>query len=155
MRFLSLFAVKLRMLFGRKRAGAQLDDELRFHLERQVAENVASGMSADNARSAALRSFGNPALLREQARATWSWAWLESLLHELRYGMRTLSRTPGFAAIAILVMALGIGEPLEHRRGDADCRSDEVGIEARVMRGLCDLDQVAPRARLAAGEMNL
>jgi predicted permease len=109
MRFLSLFAVKLRMLFGRKKAGARLDDELCFHLERQVAENVASGMSPDEARFAAMRTFGNPTLLREQARATWSWAWLESLLHDLRYGVRTLSRTPGFAVIAILVMALGIG----------------------------------------------
>ncbi|HET6206795.1 MAG TPA: ABC transporter permease [Terracidiphilus sp.] len=109
MRFLSLFAVKVRMLFGRGSAAARLDDELRFHLERQVAENVASGMSPDEARFAAMRTFGNPTLLREQARATWSWAWLESLLHDLRYGVRTLSRTPGFAVIAILVMALGIG----------------------------------------------
>ncbi len=109
MRSLSLFAVKLRMLFGRKKAGARLDDELRFHVERQIAENIAAGMSPDEARFAAMRTFGNPTLLREQTRATWSWTWLESLLHDLRYGVRTLSRTPGFAIIAILVMALGIG----------------------------------------------
>lgn len=109
MRWLSLFAMKLRMLFGRGAAGTRLDDELRFHLERQIAENVAAGMNADDARSAAMRTFGNPALLRDQARATWSWAWLESLLHDLRYSVRTLMRTPGFAVIAIGVMALGIG----------------------------------------------
>jgi predicted permease len=109
MRLLHKLAARIRMLFGRGRAGSQLDDELRFHLERQVAENVAAGMSAEEARSAALRSFGNPALLRDQARATWNWSSLESLWRDLRFGARTLRRSPGFAAIAILVMALGIG----------------------------------------------
>ena len=66
-------------------------------------------MSAEEARYAALRTFGNPALLRDQARATWSWGWLESLLRDLRYGVRTLRRTPGFSLIAIAVMALCIG----------------------------------------------
>ena len=80
-----------------------------FHIERQIAENVAAGMSAEEARYAALRAFGNPALLREQTRATWSWAWLDSLMRDLRYGIRTLRRTPGFSLIAIAVMALCIG----------------------------------------------
>jgi putative ABC transport system permease protein len=97
------------MLFGRGKAEARLDEELRDHLERQIAENIAAGMSADEARHAAMRTFGNPALLRDQAHETWSWNWLDLLLRDVRYGMRTLTRTPGFAAIAILVMALGIG----------------------------------------------
>ena len=80
-----------------------------FHLERQIAENIAAGMAPDEARYAALRTFGNPALLREQTRATWSWNWLESILRDLRYGIRTLRRTPGFSLIAITVMALCIG----------------------------------------------
>src|SRR5207237_4025055 len=105
MRWFDLLAMKVDMLVGRRTAGAELDDELRFHLERQIAENMAAGMSPDEARRAAMRAFGNPALLREQARATWSWAWLESLLRDVRYSVRTLVRTPGFAAIAILVMA--------------------------------------------------
>ena len=109
MRWFDLLAVRLAMLVSRRRATAQLDDELRFHLERQIAENVAAGMPREEARMVALRAFGNPALLREQARATWSWGWLESLLHDVRYSARTLRRTPGFAVIAILVMALGIG----------------------------------------------
>src|SRR5579859_2417444 len=108
MRWFDLVTMKLGMLFGRHRAGAQLDDELLFHLERQIAENIAAGMSADEARFAAMRTFGNPALLREGARSTWSWTWLESLLHDVRYGARTLLRTPGFAVIAVLVIALGI-----------------------------------------------
>ena len=97
------------MLFQRSKAAARLDDELSFHLEQQIAENLAAGMSAEEARFAALRSFGNPALLREEARATWSWNWLEAAGREVRYGFRTMGRAPGFAALAILVIALGIG----------------------------------------------
>jgi putative ABC transport system permease protein len=86
-----------------------LDAELGDHLDRQIAENIAGGMSPDEARAAALRTFGNPALLRDQAHDTWNWSGLESLLNDLRIGCRTLLRTPGFTVIAILVMALGIG----------------------------------------------
>jgi predicted permease len=109
MRWIDQLAMKIRMLFGRGKAGVQLDDELRFHLDRQIAENLAAGMSSDEARTAALRSFGNPTLLRDQARATWSWNGLESLLRDLRYGFRTLRRTPGFTLVAIAVIALCIG----------------------------------------------
>jgi hypothetical protein len=109
MRWLAQLRMRIMMLFKRDSAGVRLDEELRFHIERQIAENAAAGMSAEEARYAALRSFGNPALLREQARATWSWGWLESLLRDLHYGVRTLRRTPGFSLIAIAVMALCIG----------------------------------------------
>ena len=101
--------MQLRMLFGRNKADRQLQEELRFHLDQQIRENIAAGMSPHEARQTALRAFGNPTLLREQARATWSWNWLESLLRDFRYGVRTLRRTPSFAVMAILVMALGIG----------------------------------------------
>jgi predicted permease len=109
MRWWDRCTMAFRTLFGRGNAGAHLNDELGFHLERQIAENVAAGMNAEEARQAALRSFGNPTLLREQARATWSWGWLESLAHDLRYSVRALLRTPGFSWMAIAVMALGIG----------------------------------------------
>jgi len=109
MRWLMQLRMRIQILFRRGQAGARLDEELRFHLEQQIAENIAAGMSAEEARYAALRSFGNPALLREQARATWSWTWLELLWRDVCYGMRSLKRSPGFSSIAILVMALGIG----------------------------------------------
>ncbi len=109
MRWWRKLAMRIRMLIRRGKAAARLDDELRFHLDRQIAENVAVGMNAEEARQAALRSFGNPAALRDQTHATWSWTWLESMIRDVRYGARTLRRSPGFAAVAILVMALGIG----------------------------------------------
>ena len=108
-RFLQRSWMKLRGLIGRRRESQRLDDELQSHLERQIAENISAGMNPDEARYAALRTFGNPALLRDQAHATWSWNWLESLLRDLKYSARTLRRAPGFAVIAIAVIALGIG----------------------------------------------
>src|SRR5580658_3887644 len=109
MRWLDKFWMRCKMLLGRERAGAQLRDELEFHLEQQVAENIAHGMSAADARSAALRGFGNPATLRDHARDTWSWQGLELLLIDTRYAIRTLVRTPGFSVLAVPVMGLGIG----------------------------------------------
>ena len=109
MRWLAQLRMRAQTLFRRSNASRRLNDELAFHLERQIAENIAAGMSAEEARYSALRTFGNPALLREQSRATWSWSWLESLLRDLSYGFRTLLRTPGFALIAVMVIALGIG----------------------------------------------
>jgi putative ABC transport system permease protein len=86
-----------------------LDRELRSDLELEEEEQREGGISGGEAHYAALRAFGNPALIREQTRAVWSWNWLESLARDLRLSLRTLRRTPGFSIIAILVMALGIG----------------------------------------------
>jgi len=109
MRWLDRLRMRIWILLKRGAAGTQLDRELEFHLERQIAENRAAGMSADQARFVALRAFGNPALVREQTRESWSWTSLESFGHDVRYGVRTLRRAPGFAWMAIVVLALGIG----------------------------------------------
>ena len=109
MRWIAQLSIAVLSLFRRGRASAQLDSEISYHLERQMAENIHSGMSPADARIAAHRQFGNPALLRDQTRATWNWSWLESLLRDLRYAFRALRRTPGFTAVAIIIMALGIG----------------------------------------------
>jgi hypothetical protein len=92
-----------------KKRDADLERELRSDLELEEEEQREGGISGEEARYAALRAFGNPALIREQTRAVWSWNWLESLARELRLSLRTLRRTPGFTVIAILVMGLGIG----------------------------------------------
>ncbi|MGD0735806.1 MAG: ABC transporter permease [Terracidiphilus sp.] len=92
-----------------KKRDADLERELRCDLELEEEEQRANGVGANEARYAARRAFGNPALIREQTRATWSWNWVESLAREMRFSFRTLRRTPGFTVIAVLVMALGIG----------------------------------------------
>jgi predicted permease len=108
MRWFERFRIGTLMLFRRQQQTVGLNDELQFHLDQQVKENIARGLSPEEAHYAALRTFGNPALLRDQARSSWSWNWLEKFLRDLRYGIRTLTRSPGFALTAILVMALGI-----------------------------------------------
>ena len=92
-----------------KKRDADLERELRSDLELEEEEQREGGVSEEEARHAALRAFGNPTLIREQTLAVWSWNSLESLLRDLRFSVRTLWRSPGFTAIAILVMALGIG----------------------------------------------
>jgi len=109
MRWFDQLTMRVQMMFRRGAKDAHLDEELRFHVERQIAENRAAGMSHEQARLAALRIFGNLTLLREQTRATWSWNGLESVLRDLRYGLRALHRAPSFSLMAIGVMSLGIG----------------------------------------------
>ena len=92
-----------------RKRDADLERELTSDLELEEEEQWKSGISGEEARYAALRAFGNPALIHEQTRAVWSWHWLESLARDLRFSLRTLRRTPGFTVIAILVMGLGIG----------------------------------------------
>ena len=101
--------LRLRSLFHRTRLSADLDEELRDHIDRQIEDNLARGMGAKEARLAALRAFGNAVALREQTHDMWSWSGVELLLNDVRLSARTLLRTPGFATIAILVIALGIG----------------------------------------------
>jgi predicted permease len=109
MRWFDRLMIQIQALFLRSKAATHLDDELTFHLDHQIAENIAAGMSPEEARYSALRTFGNPALLREQSRAAWSWSSFESIFRDLRIVSRTLLRAPGFALIAIFVMALGLG----------------------------------------------
>ncbi len=92
-----------------RKRDADLERELRSDLELEEEEQREAGISPQDARFAALRAFGNPALIREQTRAAWSCNWLESVARDLRLSVRALLRAPGFTVIAILVMALGIG----------------------------------------------
>ena len=103
------FWLKLQSLFGRNRSTQRLNDEIQFHLDQQIAENLAAGMSSDEAHHAAMRTFGNPTLLKEQTRDTWGWLWLEQFARDLRHGFRRLLKDRSFTLIAVLVLALGIG----------------------------------------------
>ena len=92
-----------------KRMLADLEQDIRDHLERETQDNMDRGMSPEDAHYAALRKFGNVALVTEQTREVWSIAWLEQLVKDLRFGARTLWRSPGLTVAAVLAIALGIG----------------------------------------------
>src|SRR5262249_28993338 len=100
-----------RLLFylWRGQFDRELEEEMRFHLEMKAEENVANGESPEEARYAARRQFGNQTLLREMSRDMWSVRVLETLARDLRHALRTMVRNPGFTAVAVLTLMLGIG----------------------------------------------
>ena len=93
----------------RKRMLADLDQDIRDHLERETQDNIDRGMSPEDARHAALRKFGNVARVKEDTWAVWNAVWLEQLLQDIRFGIRTSLRSPGLTLAALTAIALGIG----------------------------------------------
>ncbi|HXJ37831.1 MAG TPA: ABC transporter permease, partial [Bryobacteraceae bacterium] len=101
--------LRLQTLFSRRRVVEQLDDEIQFHLDQQTSEYVTAGMDAEEARRAAIRSFGNRTLLQERTIETWGWSTLDQFGQDLRYGFRGMRRDVGSTVFAILIAGIGIG----------------------------------------------
>src|SRR5437016_6603092 len=96
-------------LFRKNHRNAEMAEEIQAHIDLLTERNIAAGMSAKEARDAALREFGGVEQIKETAREQRVWRWADEFFQDVRFGARMLVRTPGFSILAILCLTLGIG----------------------------------------------
>src|SRR5215469_896526 len=104
----SSFLARFALLFRRNRFRSELDDEMAFHRTEVERELLAGGMSAEQARQAAARQFGNSTRIREQSQEEVGFR-IETVIQDIRFALRQLRKNPGFGALAVAILALGVG----------------------------------------------
>jgi predicted permease len=159
--FVRRIAFRLRALFTRSRLEREMDEELRFHVEQATEEKQRRGLSPEEARRVALIELGGLEPTREDCREAWGVRALETLVQDVRYGLRGLRRHPGYTAAVLVTLALGIGantavfsvvnavllKPLPYKRGEQvvllrqperTSASDDLGFSVAEVRDLRD-----------------
>jgi len=109
MRWSEKLVLRLRSLFRRDHVEQELEEEVRYHVERQIEVNVAAGMTPEEARHAALCALGGLEQIKEGCRDMRRVNWIENFVKDVRYALRTMSRSPAFTAVAVLSLVIGIG----------------------------------------------